>query len=106
MNRIALTDGSGKWFDCDKAEKYEEKTYWNGNNHISKATGSQWEHEALCLTKSGKWILNHWSQYQGVPETYNVVSDDTAAAWFAKQEFQDDEIPAALHEGVYGYEIL
>ena len=45
MRRQATTDGSGSWFDLDKAESFEEETQWNGNNHISKATGSQWEHE-------------------------------------------------------------
>ena len=106
MKRVALTDGSGQWFDSDKAEKFSEKSYWNGNNHISKATGSQWEHESVYLTKGGKWILNHWSQHQGSRETYEVVSDQEASEWFARQEFSDEEIPAALHEGVYGCEIL
>jgi hypothetical protein len=28
MKRIALTDGSGKWFDAEKAELFKEETYW------------------------------------------------------------------------------
>lgn len=106
MNRIALTNLSGQWFDVEKAERFTEKTHWNGRNHISMATGSQWEHEAIYLTKGGKWVLNRWSQCQGSQENYEIVTDDQAAAWFAKQGFEDNEIPAALHEGVYGYEIL
>jgi len=26
INRIALTDGSGRWFDEDRAEEFEEST--------------------------------------------------------------------------------
>lgn len=59
MNRIVLTDGSGRWFDGEKAQQWEEETYWNGNNHISKTTGSQWEHETLYRTKGEIYILRH-----------------------------------------------
>jgi hypothetical protein len=84
MTRIALTDDSGRWFDSKKAEKIDEGTYWNGSNHISHATGSQWEHEALYRTKGGVWILNHWSQYQGTRETYKEISNEEAASWLIK----------------------
>jgi len=69
------------WFDLESATMYKEDTWWNGNNHISCATGSQWEHEALWRTKSGRWILNHWSQYQGSSESWEEISDVEAAKW-------------------------
>ena len=81
--RIALTDGSGKWFQRDKAQEWDEDTDWNGNNHISRATGSQWEHQRLYRTASGRWILHHWSQYQGTLETYEEIDDNTAARWLS-----------------------
>ena len=106
MKRVAITSPkSGLWFDADKAEKFEEKSFWNGSNHVSKATGSQWEHECLFVTKSGKFILNHWSQYQGIPEKYEIISKERAARWFAKQEFEDDEIPDVFKEEVASLEI-
>lgn len=105
MKRIALTDESGSWFDLEKSEKFDEQTYWNGNNHISMATGSQWHHECLFLTKSGKWILNTWSNYQGVAETYIEISQHAAATWFSRQGFQLDEIPESLHPMVSEMEI-
>jgi hypothetical protein len=86
MKRIALTDNSGNWFDADKAEMIKEDTYWDGHNWISKATGSQWQHECLFRTKGGKWVLNHYSDYQGSKETYITISDQRAAEWLAKQE--------------------
>lgn len=81
MNRQSLDDRS--WFDLDKAKKYEEDTYWNGQNHISRATGSQWEHESLYRTAKDSWILHSWSQWQGSVPTWNKVSTPEAAAWLA-----------------------
>ncbi len=83
MTRVALTDGGG-WFDADKAEKVNEGSTHDGRNMISLATGSQWEHEALYRTRGGKWILNHWSNYQGSRESYTLISDADAAAWLVR----------------------
>lgn len=105
MKRVALTDGSGRWFDADKAEMYEEKTFWNGSNHISKATGIQWNHEKIYITAGGKFIMYSWSDYQGSRDTVEEISDNYAAAWFAKQEFDDDDIPEVFQSGVLGLEI-
>lgn len=84
MHRIALTDGSGAWFDSEAAEQFKETTHWNGNNHISNATGSQWEHECLYRTAGGRWVLNHWSQYQGSAETYEEITNADAASWLSR----------------------
>ena len=81
MKRVPLTDGSGRWFDRDKAECVSEGTRWNGNNHISMATGSQWEHEYLYYTASGQWVKYSWSQWQGSGESYDLIDADEAAAW-------------------------
>jgi hypothetical protein len=85
MTRIALTDNSGKWFDADKTQKILEETYHNGNNWISKATGSQFHHESLYRTKGGRWILAKWSDYQGSVETYEEIDNVAAAIWLANQ---------------------
>ena len=85
MTRIALTSPAGNWFDADKAECIKEDTFWDGNNHISKATGSQWEHESLYRTAGGQWVLHHWSNYQGQMASYRLISNDKAAEWLAKQ---------------------
>lgn len=105
MERIALTNGNGSWFDADKAEYFEENTFWNGNNHISAATGAQWEHQSIYLTSSGKWILKCWSNWQGSRTTYEEISAEDAAVWFAKQGFADDNIPPSLLEHVNSFEI-
>jgi len=83
MTRIVLTDGSGRWFDAERAEVFEEATWWDGRNHRSCATGSQWEHEALYRTASGRWVLHHWSQYQGVPDRWEEIDAEEAARWLS-----------------------
>lgn len=90
---------NGRWFDIDSAMTYKEDTYWDGNNHISKVTGSQWEHEQLYYTKTGKWVLNCWSQIQGGRETWEIIDAETAYNWLinnaefeaAKQHFPDTD---------------
>lgn len=105
MKRIALTSENGAWFDAEKAELYKEDKWWNGNNWISSATGSQFEHEAIYITKSGKFILNSWSDFQGSQESYELITKEDAARWFAKQGFGDDEIPDVFAKEVASLEI-
>ena len=93
MERIAMTDGSGQWFDAEKADVFDEDSTWNGNNHISMATRSQTEHERLYRTASGKWVLHSWSQWQGTTDTYEVVGDKYAAKWLITNG-HDSEIVA------------
>ena len=90
MARLTLTD-SPRWFNDSTATKFDEDSRWDGNNHISRATGSQWDHQALYYTASGRWILNSWSQWQGTEDTYEEVSQADAidnerfATHFAKR---------------------
>ena len=76
-------DGGG-WFDIESATKYTEDTHWDGNNHISNATGSQWEHEALYCTRKGVYVLNHWSQWQGSSESWTRIDATEAATWLVQ----------------------
>lgn len=91
MTRIPLTDGSGRWFDKDKAHYIKESSTHDGRNYISDATGSQWEHEGLYRTIGKVWVLNHWSNWQGSRETYEIISDSEAAIWLAKQGLDPHE---------------
>ena len=106
MKKIALSENgakTGKFFDSEKSTKYDENTFWNGNNHISKVTGSQWNHEILYKTASGKWVLNCHSQYEGSVDTYEIISSAAAARWFIKNEFND--IPDELKNEVTELEV-
>lgn len=98
MNRQTLTDGSGKWFDIEKSTCYKESTRWNGNNHVSIATGSQWDHEKLYRTASGKWILHSWSQYQGVMSKWESITEDQATRWLLVNDHNVPEDIARQYE--------
>lgn len=83
MARIALTDGTGRWFSTETSEEFKEDTYHDGSNWISKATGSQWHHEKLYRTAGGRFILSKWSNYQGSTETFEEIDNEDAAIWFS-----------------------
>jgi len=83
MTRIALTDGTGRWFAPGAADLWEDATRWDGHNRVSLATGDQWEHERLYRTAGGRWVLHGWSQREGSRDSYAVITADAAAAWMA-----------------------
>lgn len=86
MARIVLEDG--RWFDDSSATRFEETNWHDGNNYISNATGSQWDHQALYRTAGGKWVLNSWSQWQGSRETYEEIDNEAAARWLVKNDHE------------------
>jgi hypothetical protein len=110
MKRIRIDneigDPTGRWFDPDKAQCHKENTWWNGSNHISKATGSQWRHEAIWITKSGVLILNTWSECQDSKDTYEIVDMNFASAWFVDNEYSDEQLPGIFKEGIAALEVL
>lgn len=79
-------DGKLGWFDPAKAERFTEATWWNGSVHISKATGSQWDSQAVYRTKGGRWVLRCWSRRQGEGESYRFISDEEAKKWLLENE--------------------
>jgi hypothetical protein len=100
MSRVALTDGSGAWFSTESAVLFKEDTRWDGRNQISVPTGSQWNHEWLYYTKSGKWVLNSFSNYQGTLETHEQIDEAAATAWMIQNRCFDREQMQELPENV------
>ena len=98
MTRQVLSDGSGRWFDLNQVEKFDEETRWNGSNHISCATGSQWEHQTLYRTKSRLWIIHAWSQWQGTLDSWTEISDDEAAIWLVENEHEHPDVEEQIAE--------
>ena len=99
MTRVNVTsDGYGHvvgWFNIDTATGYPEGTRWDGRNKISLATGASSEHQYLYRTAGGRWVVNHWSQWQGVPESYRFVTDEEAREWLIRCEYPEAEVEAA-----------
>lgn len=78
------------WFDPYAAvEAIDEDTRWDGNNNVS-VHGGQYEHEKLYRTPGGRWVLHHWSQWQGSQEAYRFIDDEAAKQWLLINH--DDEI--------------
>lgn len=98
MNRQAI-DGGG-WIDLDAAEKFTERRYSDGRNLISAATGSQWEHEALYCSRKGVYVVNWWSQCDGVRETWTRIDAQQAAQWLVHNGHEPPagELARALDE--------
>ena len=108
MKRIAITENgvkTGRWFDSEKAEMFNEDRKHDGHNWISEATGSQWNHEAVYRTKGGVFIINKYCDYQGSKESHEVISNEEAAAWFIKNNYCDEDIPSVFAESVNKLEI-
>jgi hypothetical protein len=104
MKRQTLTDGSGSWFNEDSSTEFREHRTSDGNNLISDATGSQWEHQWLYHTASGRWVLNCWSDYQGSRDTYAEIDEVEAVQWLSMQNKHDanelKELPASVQKAV------
>lgn len=80
--------------DTDKAvASWQEDSDWNGSNHISRATGSQWEHETLHKSSKGRYYIEYWSQWQGSMPGARFVSNEEAAKWLMNN---NKELPSDL----------
>lgn len=84
----------GTVVNTDKARQtWDEERFWDGRNHISKATGTQFNHETLYESRKGRFYVVHSSDYQGSRDHTEWVSEERAAAWLIANGHQ---IPEAL----------
>lgn len=94
MARYQMDDGTV--VDTDKAVKlWEESTRWNGNNHISVNTGSQWVHQTLYRSRKGRYYVVTTSQWQDSLPRAEWVSKHDAARWLIAN---DEPLPDDLKE--------
>ncbi len=94
---IETDDGASVIVDTANAQaSWEEATRWNGSNHISVATGSQWEHETLYRSAKGRYYIEHTSQWQGSTPSARFVSEEEAARWLLANERDLPDDLAAL----------
>lgn len=80
-------DLDGVIVDTDNAAKHwGESTRFDGRNHVSMATGSQWEHETLYLSAKGRYYIESTSQWQGSTPGARFVTNEEAARWLLLNE--------------------
>lgn len=99
MGKYRMDDGT--IVDTDRAaQAWDEEKFWDGHNHCSKATGSQWSHQRLHQSRKGRFYLLHWSQVQGSRDHVEYVSNEEAARWLLHNEHPLPECLAHLEEEI------
>lgn len=92
MAKFRMNDGSVVNTDVAK-QSWDEDTYFDGRNHISKATGSQWDHETLYLSRKGRFYVVQSSQWQGSSDSAEYISEQDAVAWLLAN---GEDVPECL----------
>ena len=83
MARYEMSDGM--IVDTDNASaRWKEAADFDGRNHISRATGSQWDHETLYRSRRGRYYIEQCSQREGCVPNAEWVSNEGAARWLLK----------------------
>lgn len=93
--RYHLSDGSIYDDEAVCAKSWPEGTCWDGRNLISLATGSQWHHQRVVLTRRGRWVLEEWSDWQGSTPQADLIGEPEAARWIL---LQGHALPESLHQ--------
>ena len=84
----------GTVINTDKASaSWDEDTRWDGRNYISRATGSQWEHQRLYRSRKGRYYVEHTSDWQGSSGHCEWVSEHEAVRWLLAN---DEELPTEI----------
>ena len=98
MSRYRMDDGTV--VDTDNATaSWPEDTRWDGHNHVSVPTGSQWTHQTLYRSRKGRYYLETTSQWQGQSPRAAWVSHHEAAAWLLQNEHAvPDDLSAVADE--------
>jgi hypothetical protein len=84
---VPLDDGKTGWFDLESAERFDESTTWNGENHVGDMSGipKNFGYEALYRTKGGKWVRNRdATRYFNQGDEYEFITDEQAREWLIK----------------------
>jgi hypothetical protein len=80
--------------NTEKAKQsWEEKRWHDGRNFISKATGTQWNHETLYESRKGRFYKVCTSQWQGSHDHAEWLDENEAVRWLL---LNDHEIPERL----------
>ena len=94
MSRFNLGDGA--IVDTERAaQSWDESTFHDGCNLISKATGDQFLHETLYKSSKGRYYIVHSSQWQGSRDHAEEISKIGAVTWLLQNEH---ELPEDLVE--------
>jgi hypothetical protein len=98
MSTYRMSDGTVVRTENAKAS-WDEETWHDGSNMISRATGSQWRHETLYKSRRGRYWVEHISNYQGSVDRAEWISNEEAARWLIHQDYElPDDLKALESE--------
>jgi hypothetical protein len=99
MTTYRMDDGTV--VDTDRATTHwNEATFWDGHNHVSKATGSQWTHQTLYRSRKARYYVEHTSQWEGARSHVEWLSPQAAAQWLLHNDHELPEDLAPLRDEV------
>lgn len=75
---------------------WEENTFFDGNNRVSCATLSEWNHETLYLSRKDRYYIVHSSQWQGSVDRAEFVTAAEAATWLLQNNYDENQMPEDL----------
>lgn len=101
MARYSMQDGSVVSTE-DAPARWQERTGWSFSGDISKATGSEWEHETLYRSQEGQYFIEHTSQRQGAAPYVLCVDPEQAYQWLLANDYDEnaEDLPEELGEYV------
>lgn len=95
MARYRMEDGTV--IDTDRATRsWEEATYHNGHNFVSRVTHDEFRHQCLYQSRKGRYYIEHTSQWQGSRGSVEWVSPQEATRWLLANEREPHELPEDL----------
>jgi hypothetical protein len=68
-------------FDGDKAQRWDDADY-NGNGSGGTGRG-----QAVLRTSGGRWVLEHWTRWQGERSGHEFITDDAAREWLLRNDY-------------------
>lgn len=67
------------WFDWDAI-----KGRWSDRDHNNNGSHGTGRGEEVILTAGGKWVMNHWTAWQGESSTRVYMTADEAREWLLR----------------------
>lgn len=103
--KVTRIEINGELYKYVEREEYDESTYFDGRNLISRATGDQFIHETLYIMtlKDGtkQAYIYHYSQWQGSRSSRKRVDKDETELWLTKNKYDDEQIDDIIAELEY-----
>lgn len=69
-------------FDRSKAERWSDK-----DDYHEAGSGGPGAGQAVLRTATGKWVLQHWTLWQGQEDRHEFITEGVAREWLLRNDF-------------------